>query len=401
MFAFINTNAPFRTLKLIGNSVLGLLSLRRHARMLAFATKVHWSSGGSLWHRRSTRPWTVTGQSIRFVLSVLQTSTSLRTLRLSGVEVKPPHQLVILSIPTLKKLILDRSYFVPTPIEVPLSSITALSFVGGAFKGHCASLEHALGLLKNTLETLEVGYVPKNIFPILEAVQLPHLTSLYVTASGFNVTPRAFSSITKLWITVLPGPRPLSLSDGLFPQLRELFSPWWIGDQLIPRRPVEVFHGIGMKGLELDRLQGSLALLSQSTRGIKELQLYMPHSIPRLLHLLATNIPQLQRLHLSTRPECVVAEWIASQQTPIEGNLNALTEVHIRFIGTLYYIDWCHIQQPALRILSAVRSWICPALEVAEIFVVKPMLGSIARIVFPSLKYKFRRIQTGEWEEQM
>lgn len=401
MFAFVNANTPFRDLKLMGDSVLDLLSLRRHTRVLASATKVEWNSGVKSWRPPiSTKRWTVVGLSFRFMLSALQTSTSLRTLQLVGVKVKPSHQLMILSTPTLKTLILQLSHFVPTAIKMPLSSITSLTLV---LSGRRACLEHTLGIFRDTLETLEVGYLVEDIYPVLEKVHLHRLTGLEqwgfdIRTSGFGqITPHTSSTITKLCITTWSYPRPLVLPDGVFPHLRELFSPWWIGTQLVPGRPVQVFYGIDKHEIEFNELQTNLALLSQSTRGIEELQLYTLLSIPRLLLLLAMHVPRLQQLHLWNRVESLLAESLELQRTPNEGRLNTLTEIHVRSIGT-----WFQIREPACRMLSATRSWICPILEVAKICV-----GEI--IAVPGEKWaissqrelKLRRIHTGEWEELM
>ena len=44
MFAFINTKAPFRILKLTNSGFSELNSLYRYSRVLAFANEVHWNS---------------------------------------------------------------------------------------------------------------------------------------------------------------------------------------------------------------------------------------------------------------------------------------------------------------------------------------------------------------------
>ena len=217
MFTFINTNAPFRNLELKGDRVLDLLSLRRHARVLASATTVRWQR--KYWPPSSTKRWTVVGQSFRFMLSVLQTSTSLHTLQLVHVEVKPSHQLFILSIPTLKELILNGSCFVPTAIEMPVSSTTSLS-LAHTHHHQPSGMGHTLGLLRSTLETLEVNNIAEDLSLILETVQLPRLTCLKrwranpSLLTGF--TPRTSGTITKLCITTMYEPHPLGVSDSIF-----------------------------------------------------------------------------------------------------------------------------------------------------------------------------------------
>lgn len=385
---------------MVGGSVSGLRSLRRHARVLSFAAKVQWSPGenNKLWRRLwySTRPWIVVGQAFHVMLSVLQTSISLRTLQLVYVEVKPPHQLVILSIPTLKSLILDDAYFVPTAIEMPRSSITSLRLTHG---GRRAPVEYTLELLRNTLETLEVGNMSVDIPLILETMHLPRLTCLTHTGirSGFTgFIPRASNTITKPYITTCSSPFPLVISDGLFPQLRELFSPWWIGVRLVPGRPVQVFHDIEVRDAGLNELQTDLALLSHSTRGIEELQMYTSNPIPLLLQLLDTQIPQLRRLHLwTTRDWSFWLELLYSKEELIGRNLNVLAEIHFGFMctqwSTRYLKNW-RTRRKCLQIF--------PALEVVQLSV--GVTRSEARKGIPPIwNLSLRRINTGEWEEFM
>lgn len=197
LFAFININVPFRDVNVVGGNVSGLRSLRRHARVLSFAAKVQWSPGerNKPWRRLwySTRPWTVVGQAFHFILLVLQTSTSLRTLQLVYVELKSSHQLVMLTIAALKSLVLDNSYFVPTAIEMPRLSITSLRLTHGSRR---VPVEYTLEFLRNTLETLEVGIVSVDIPLILETMRLPRLTCLTHRGIRSGFIPRASSTIT-------------------------------------------------------------------------------------------------------------------------------------------------------------------------------------------------------------
>jgi len=407
MFAFINTNAPFRNLELKGDSIFYLLSLRRHARVLASATTVCWRRKYFPPSDKYPERWTVAGQSFRFMLSVLQTSTSLHTLQLAHVEVKPSHQRSILSIPTLKELILIVSFFVPTAIEMPVSSVTSLSLPSTSHQP--SAIGHTMGLLRTTLETLGVTGVPKNFPLILETVQLPRLTCLkwwLTDPSRLTMfTPRTSGTITKLCITTAYFPRPLGVSDNIFPQLCELFSPWWIGIQLVPGRPVQVFYDTKMPAVMLGDLQTHLAALSQSTRGVKELHLYTLLSMPCLLEHVATHVPQIQRLHIWTRPEFLMPGNLKSQQTSIEGTLNALREIHITLAGPWHNRETPLVRLSTCSILSAMRLWICPVLEVGTISTAR----TFDRDAYSRLKGEFsseqkftlRRRHTGEWEELM
>jgi len=322
------------------------------------------------------------------MLSVLQTSTSLHTLQLLHVEVKPSHQLSILSIPTLKALVLNFSYFFPTATKMPVSSITSLSL--GPVNPP-AAIKHTLRLFRSTLEILEISFIPVDVPLILEAVQLPRLTcfTLYsVTPEGLTeFTPRASSTITKLCIITSCEPCRFGLSDGVFPKLREVSSPWWIGVQLVPGRPVQVFYDTEFGEMELSNLQADLVLLAQSTRGIKVLRLSTSLSMHCLLQYLATHVTQLQRLYLWMNTQSLMTIPLESQQPPIEGNLNALIEIHITFTDR---IEWCDARPLTCHRLSAMCLWICPALELVTVSI----SDSISQQMF-----KLRRMRTGEWED--
>jgi hypothetical protein len=400
MFAFVNTYAPFRDLKVMGDTLEGLIFLRRHVHVLEFAVKVQWDSRGKLWCLPSSQ-LDVVGQSFQFMVSVLQKSTCLRTLQLNCVNVDPFHQPLILSIPTLKELILKNTHFIPTVIKVPRSSITSLSLSHGA-SSRRECVEHTLKLLTNTLETLEVDHVYSK-WPLLrDMAQLPRLSTLRLweaDASRFEwFRPHFSTSITKLHITTDYLPYPLGLSDSQFPYLRELSSPWWIGGQFVPRRPVQIFYGTEGNKIGLKELQTNLALFSQSTRGIVELRLYTLLPMPRLLQLLATHIPRLQRLHLCTSNGSLTTaylELLLRTRPPTETNLSALTGIHISLRG--YRLG---LRKPICRVFAILGSWICPALETAEVSIGNIEAGFRAQRVIPfQQNFRFHRTPMGEWEQ--
>jgi len=405
MFTFINMSVPFRDLTVVGGSASALLSLRHHARVLAFAGRVQYRfSRKKFWRRQDqftwpwTRPWTVAGQSFQFTLSVLQTSTSLRILHLVYAELKPSHQLVILSIPTLNSLVLEFSHFAPTVIDMPLSSITSLTLLDCC---HHGSIEHTIRLLRNTLEILEVRFTSVDIPLILETVQPPHLTCVTIRNMSFDTsgftkfTPRASGTITKLCIIIRSSPYPLGLSDHVFPQLRELSSSWWIAVQLVPRRPVKVFYDVDVDELKWDELETNLALLSQSTRGIKELRLYTSLSIDRVLQLLAAHVPRLQRLYLWTIRDRPFGMEL--RRMLIERNLNALTEVHVTCMCCWTAATYFNYSQ---SIFPALSFQVFPALEVVQLSAGVYIPADPCN--WPSVrKLKLHRIRAGEWEESI
>ena len=79
--------------------------------------------------------------------------------------------------PIQKELILNGSCFVPTAIEIPVSSITSLS-LAYAHHHQPSGMGHTLGLLRSTLERLEVNNIAEELSLIIETVQLPRLTCL-------------------------------------------------------------------------------------------------------------------------------------------------------------------------------------------------------------------------------
>jgi len=77
-------------------------------------------------------------------------------------------------------------------------------------------------------------------------------------------------------------------------------------------------------------------------------------------------------------------------------------EIHVTLPGHWYQMEWHLVRLPPCSIFSAMRLWICPALEVGKISTAKPTNNSRAQGNFSSeQKFKLRRIHTVEWEELM
>jgi hypothetical protein len=403
MFGFINTNAPFRNLKLTRCGILELISLHRHSRVLTFAEEVHWNYGPRRGHHHSTSASTMVGQTIRFIFSTLQTSTTLRLLEIFRLQVGSSHQMIILAVPTLRELILNQSWFAPSAAKMPSSSITTLSFVPGAIPP--AQAAHILGLLSESLESLDIGYSPRAVYSTLSSMQFPRLVSFRHTCLNALTVLTSHLTITKLHISVLITPQRLDLHAGILPWLRDLSSPWWIAAQLVPGRPVQVFSDTGERVMKLgDGLFGldtKLLALAQSTCGIDELQISRPFSVG-LFVLLAKHLPQLKRFKLWTTTDTLWAPpevgrgatWNQFQQCPA-----AITDIEIRFQRPMgppssqISHSFCHL---ALELVAQA----CPALKLATFAALDSKELDIEEREIPrAWKFKAYRTLTGAWEK--
>jgi len=406
MFAFINTKVPFRKLKLTKSGISELSSLYRHSRVLAFANEAHWNPepeqrGG---RHHSTKGWTVVGLSMRLVLSTLQTSSSLRLFEIQCLKVCSSHQRIILSIPTLRTLVLNQSMFVPTTAKMPSSSITALTFVPGASQS--APTIHILRLLSASLEALDVGYTPRLVYPTLLTMQFPRLASLrHKTADMSSLAVlTSHLSITKLYISVPIKHQHLGFTLDVLPRLRDLSSPWWVGEQLVPGRPVQVFADTGKRSVNLDDLDAKLVQLAQSTSSIEALQMSVTRiSAVRIFLMLAKRFPRLKRLQIWTpnvklrvTPETGKgAKWNPLKKCP-----PSITDIEIRFRKPTKGTPPSQISRSFCHWMLFLTAKACPALKVALFTVLDSSESDIEwRDIPPAWKFKACKIR-GEWEEQ-
>jgi hypothetical protein len=415
MFAFINTKAPFRKLKLTKSTFSELNSLYRFSRVLAFANEVHWNPESEKRRGRhhSTDGWTMVGLSIRLVLPVLQTSSSLRLFEIHRLKVCASHQRIILSVPTLRELVLNQSIFVPSTAKMPSSSITTLTFVPGAAQP--APTAHILKLLSESLEALDVGYSSRTVYYILLALQFPRLVSLRHKSQELNTLALLTSrlSITKLYISVPISHQQLDFTPDVLPGLRDLSSPWWVAEQLVPGRPVQAFADTGKKAVNLDDLDAKLSQLAQSTSTLTTLQTGVTRiSAVRIFLMLAKRLPQLKRLQIWTpniklrvNPETGKgAKW-----NPLKKYPPAITDIEIRFrrptkpikgLNGLNGSPRSPISRPFCHWMLYLTGKACPALRSATFAVLDSTESEIEPVDIPPA-FTFKACKTrGEWEEQ-
>jgi hypothetical protein len=112
--------------------------------------------------QRITDSLSVSAASFRHILSILSGPSSLHTLSLTMLRVEPAHQVLILSIKTLRYLKLVNSSFVPTSMVMPRSFITALWL-----EGHYVPTKHLLTLLRSSLETLRFSAIRVEVYDVL------------------------------------------------------------------------------------------------------------------------------------------------------------------------------------------------------------------------------------------
>ena len=406
MFTFINLKAPFRKLKLTKSGIMELCSLYRHSRVLALAKEVRWNPKPEQrrGHHYSTNGWTMVGLSIRLVLPALQLSSSLRLFEIHRLRVSSSHQRMILSVPTLRELVLNRSIFVPSTAKMPSSSIKALTFVPGAAQP--APTAHILRLLSESLETLDVGYSPGTVYSTLLTLQLPRLVCLRHSSQELNTLAVLTShlSITRLYISVPISYQQLDFTLDVLPQLRDLSSPWWVAEQLVPGRPVQVFADTGKRAVGLDDLDAKLSQLGRSTSNIEALQISVTRiSAVRIFLMLAKRLSQLKRLQIWTpnvklrvNPETGKGvKWNPLKKCP-----PAITDIEIRFRRPTKGPTRSQISRPFCHWMLFLAGRACPALKVAIFAVLDSKESDIEpRDIPPAWKFKACNTR-GEWEEQ-
>jgi hypothetical protein len=406
MFAFINMKAPFRNLRLTRGGTWELISLHRHARVLAFASEVYWNPGNRrMGSHHSANPLSVPGQSIRIVLSTLQTSSTLRLFEICHLKVSPSHQRIILSVPTLRELILNRSIFVPSATKMPSSSITTLAFVPSAFQP--APAAHVLRLLSESLEALDVGFTTRTVYATLSTTRFPRLVSLRQRSLPNPNTLDFFIchlSITRLYISVRISYQPLNFPPEILPLLRDLSAPWWVAEQLVPGRPVQVFSDTGSRAVKLEDLDAKLLQLAQSTRDIEELQMYTRFSAPRIFLVLAKHLPRLKRLKLRSRTNKLVArpgmgkgaKWTQLKERPL-----AITDLDIQFRYPMPGSTVSQISRHFCHFMLYLTAKACRVLEVASFAALDAKNPDVEERDIPSVwKFKACRTPMGKWEEQ-
>ena len=411
----MNRRWSFRVLKLYGDKFPDLLKLHNHSRLLKFACEVHWlPSRAASVRARSGGKLSLTRLSIQYVLSKLSRSSTIRALYLHRIDISPPQQRLILSIPCLRHLTLQQSTFIPGNESIPPTLIESFSFGTGTVSPDTAT--HILQPLANSLKTLDVGDASEVLYPLMNALQLAVLTCLRQNSTPYlhhfhGLSPH--TSITELYIGPSTSQRWVIPVDYfqppyLLPHLQHLSSPWRVAVRMIPGRPVKVFHDTELVGCDKTMLLGRLRQLAESTaeQGMEQIRTCHNMGAMGLIQALNTYIPHLRRLEIFVRDHhpLQVEAWKI-------GSNSSIIEIEIRFLrptrDSLLSDERAYPEQPCRTLFTRLAE-ACPKLEHATFLAVNDVHGD-GRSVFdaneqdvPSdCKLKFCKTSKRTWEEHL
>ena len=367
---------------------------RKDRLHLRSATDVHWSGSRGV---RAEKRW------FQAMLSVLVTTSNIRFLSLSSVDINETEQAIIFGISTLRTLKLVFCRFDPSTKPLPLSGVNALKCVGIDLQ----TIRRLLTLLATTVESLHVIYYDGTIGSTLQdgLIELPKLSSLTMKdergTAGLAIlnTFNQYKSITTICITSKFHSSKVSFHHSDFPALRNVTCDQDLAVSLIPQRPVTTYvetRSIREGGRE--RLFNSL---SKTRAKITNLKLLVPIVFYSILPSLATSLHHLEQLTLRSRDHDRgwLERYALNGQRPFNTpgaviatlpKLKRITCCVDKFMSTDFLLD------------KVVKNWVipvCPALEVFEYlhFSCTPdfegdWLPESARV------WKVRRLPDGSWE---
>ena len=406
LFRLLNAKAPYLALNLKAEGFLNLVKLHQHSHTLLSANEIHWQGSQKYFRRtRSVNPLTLAGHASRLIFTVLCTSTTLRSLTLSRVEVGASHQKAIVSVPTLRDLVLQESLFVPTNEAMPRTSIASLSFRQCFYLE--APMKHILNLFAGSLHTLDLDSTPIFTQSFMETIRLPNLTSLRCVGGQWRASDMIklpfHSTITTLFLGPANTPQTGAIPPGILPQLRELSAPCSVAKQLIPGRPVTHFRDTSLRKVRAGEIDETLSHFSKSTIGITHLEMCAELAVPSLFVALERRVPRITRFRLLTESDKFRhnPDYATTHKDEIGTGAAALKEVEIRFRAwgchTPPFISTgnCHTIFGALE-----RS--CSALEVVTFTVVgvNEEFEKDEKDLLPQSIYKLCKTGDGTWEER-
>jgi hypothetical protein len=403
--------APFLSQFVQEAAVLNLSPrlLTQRLSFLASAAQVEW------WPAQSSLSWgpfMVDEHISSPILRTLSESTTLRSLELTQIEVKPYYQQVILRIPTLRKLTLCDAIFTPTPMALPLTSIRVL--VLRSLRSEQTPMAHLSRCLAGSLETLEIDSNCAdtdvyNLFSILELTTLQSFASIRIPLSALRRSifhpflRHAF--ITTLHISVEHAQflSPV-FPDTFLPKLRRLSAPWSVAESLIPGRPVQVFRDIGLQVLDMPNLENMLVQLAASASGIEELELCSSWNSPGIFTLFVKHLPYLKRLRLLIGAQTHYYPRQVKSYMAMEPKFGvqcpSLREIEIRVQVPPENRLLHQVSRTNCRILSKLFIPICPALKVLTFIITDSRFNQCERDIPLRHIFKLRRMVNGEWEER-
>jgi len=375
-------------------------TIRRHSSSLSSARAIDWSSqkNHNWWKKRSSDSLSVSGASFRHVLSIISGPSSLHTLVLTWLNVKPAQQQLILSIKSLRFLKLINSSFVPTPMVLPRSSITTLWLEDPSV----APIKHLLTLLASSLETLRSRGPWPGAINVLGSTQLPRLTFFEELYQEHFPRWEHFASFSNIKVLIISSFGIHFPPKDILPHLTYLCAPHNIASALLPGRPVRTYHmhpNYFCCGLPHSR--PPLAEVAPDAQHVEELQLSTRMPPGELVEHLAMHFPNLVRVRLMM-VEFPLPTNEESALVPPSGSAyvhHSLREIDIGFHrvkGRPFPSESCW---NALTTLKG----ICPGLEVVRFGELFPVAGGgiDERNVGLDWLMDVRRATTdGEWKER-
>ena len=294
--------------------------------MLRFAVEANWEPSsvrryGTIIKRNSSTLFSSHSLSFRVMLQSLMHCPQLRRLSISNIDVAPPQQEVILTLPHLQTLSLKAAQFIPTSRAMPVSSINKLRFVHDPeieraryHITHAPYVEYLVTQLAASLTTIEFTTSTRHFSYPLFSNSIPHLPHLPHLTTVVQAYPSSFAdkdllpflrknpSVTTL-STYIANKEHWPFSDmGFLPRLQTLICRPIIAEALIPGRPVRTYHQQGeyfrpCAGGGIARLLPCLAQGS-AVAGLTELQLATWATLEQFLGVLEKSLPRIQRLHV-------------------------------------------------------------------------------------------------------
>ena len=390
----MHAGAPFRELCFSYLYLWDNLTVRHHSQSLLSADAIRWTfqfTTKSKPKRRSTDLLSVSAASFRHALSVLSVSSSLRTLGLSWIRVEPAHQILILSIKTLRTLELVNSIFAPTSVVMHRSSIKALLLEG--------SSPVPVTLLGSSLEGLRLkrwNNQPHEL-DILASTPLPRLTFLENSIMMKLPTHDYFASFRNIRTLILSSLGPVSVPPTALPYLTNLSAPHDVGKALLPGRPVYTYH---LRYIYYPVWWGSidnpLMEVALCAQHVKELHLWLCTPPWKLAAFLTLHFPNIVRLYMNLTH----SDNLDNGDSPqfLCRTHRSLREFDIGFHVTKGQSLPREACRKALKKLTEV----CPALEVVRFGELFPVDGGSIdeRDVRLDWVMDMRRTAGGEWQER-
>ena len=392
LFSLVNAAAPFRKLWFCYSYWWLTPIVRQHSKAVSSAYAIRWTfrpTTNGTPEQRSTDLLSLSAASLRHALSILSLSSSLHTLGLSSVIVEPAHQILILSIKTLRTVNLHNTTFAPTSEVMPRSSIKSLFLQGWS------PLPNTL--LGTSLETLRFNRWKLSAYEILSSTPLPRLTFLENSTIIKLPTHDYFASFRNITTLIISSLWPSPVPPTALPRLTYLSAPYEVGKALLPGRPVYTYsvHYIypPITGVSIEH---PLVELAPCAQHVKELHLWLRVSPSDLAVFLALHFPNVVRMHLKLAPSDLLDDgtppWSSAHMHP------SLREFDIGF-----YVNRTQPfpRESCRKVLTKVTK-VCPVLEVVRFGQLFPTDGGGVdeRDLSFDLVMDMRRTAGGEWKEK-